>query len=196
MGPADPLDPTSFHDLLTHATAMIETMQNAYRQQSAALRELQAEHAAQADELEESQTRGRLLKTQLEDMGERLATQERQCEERLVLEREQRVEAEKQPERTVSKRQKQEYDQASDSGFESDNDASRESLSSLSDSPTIPSTQFTSTWGPRNTAPFGSGAYNSVNMFKGSDLRTENQALKLRVAELEAAVDSCLDLIR
>lgn len=195
----------------------MQTLQSAYRAQSAALCDLQAEHAAQADELEGAETRARHLKMQLDDMGGRLTEQERECEAHLIRERRQREEAERRWEEAAvgggGRREGKRgvgagavgEDHGSDSGFESDGDAEMASQASAESSPALVASDMggSTDWGAQSKAPSsrnetwkGTAAYNAVSIPNGSDLKTENQALRMRVAELELAVDSCLDLLR
>jgi hypothetical protein len=205
LGSADPLDPTAFHDLLTHATALIQTFQSAYRVQASALYDLQAEHAAQADELDEAETRARHLKMQLDDMGGRLVEQERECEVHLLRERTQKEEAERRWEEVEKKKiSGGSGDHGSDSGFESEGDGDARSQSSAGSSPELVPCEPENSlaWGAQSKMQSsqreswkGTGALNAVSIPNGLDLRTENQALRLRIADLELAVDSCLDLL-
>jgi len=80
-GPADPLAPSSFHDLLTNAEALLSRYQTSYRQLSTALVDARSEQSAQEDELDESETRVRHLKMQLETMAARASEQDEQMRE-------------------------------------------------------------------------------------------------------------------
>ncbi|KAI1528098.1 hypothetical protein PtrSN002B_008185 [Pyrenophora tritici-repentis] len=96
-GPADPLAPSSFHDLLTNAEALLSRYQSAYRQLSTALVDAQSEQSAQEDELDEVETRARHLKMQLESMARRADDQDEQMRslmEDLAFERKARQEEE------------------------------------------------------------------------------------------------------
>ena len=96
-GPADPLAPSSFHDLLTNAEALLSRYQSAYRQLSTALVDAHSEQSAQEDELDEAETRARHLKMQLETMAARAADQDEQMRslmEDLAFERKARQEEE------------------------------------------------------------------------------------------------------
>jgi hypothetical protein len=189
LGPADPLDPSSFHDLLTHATSLLSTFQAAYRSQSTTLRDLRAEHAVQIDEREEAETRARHLKMQLDDMSGRLAATGAECEA-LRHEQRQRQDVDSRWEQHVGKDLEAGSNSAdSDSGFES------ESESNGKESPVL-GAYDTERWDARRDSWKGSGALNAVSAPIATDLRSENQALRMRVAELELAVDSCLNLIR
>lgn len=77
-GPADPLAPSSFHDLLTNAEALLSRYQSSYRQLSTALVDAHSEQSAQEDELDESETRVRHLKMQLETMAAKASEQDEQ----------------------------------------------------------------------------------------------------------------------
>lgn len=77
-GAVDPLAPSSFHDLLSTAEAIITQYQNSYRQLSCALNDARAEQSAQEDELDEAETRNRHLKMQLETMASRASDQDEQ----------------------------------------------------------------------------------------------------------------------
>lgn len=68
-GPADPLNPSAFNDLLLNATSLLQRMQIAYKEKSEFISNLQPELDAQRDEVEEAETRSRHLKMQLEDMS-------------------------------------------------------------------------------------------------------------------------------
>jgi hypothetical protein len=96
-GPADPLAPSSFNDLLANAEALLTRYQKSYRQLSTALVDAQSEQSAQDDELDEAETRARHLKMQLETMAARATEQDeqmRQLMEDLAFERQARQEEE------------------------------------------------------------------------------------------------------
>jgi hypothetical protein len=96
-GPADPLAPSSFNDLLANAEALLSRYQKSYRQLSTALVDAQSEQSAQDDELDEAETRARHLKMQLETMAARANEQDEQMRslmEDLAFERRARQEAE------------------------------------------------------------------------------------------------------
>lgn len=77
-GPTDPLDPSSFHDLLTNAEALLSRYQTSYRELSTSLVDARSEQSAQEDELDEADTRVRHLKMQLETMAARANEQDEQ----------------------------------------------------------------------------------------------------------------------
>ena len=96
-GPADPLAPSSFNDLLANAEALLTRYQKSYRQLSTALVDAQSEQSAQDDELDEAETRARHLKMQLETMAASATEQDeqmRQLMEDLAFERHARQEEE------------------------------------------------------------------------------------------------------
>ncbi|KAJ8111785.1 hypothetical protein OPT61_g5701 [Boeremia exigua] len=96
-GPADPLAPSSFNDLLANAEALLTRYQKSYRQLSTALVDAQSEQSAQDDELDEAETRARHLKMQLETMAARATEQDEQMRtlmEELAFERHARQEEE------------------------------------------------------------------------------------------------------
>ncbi|CAO2649275.1 Nn.00g066600.m01.CDS01 [Neocucurbitaria sp. VM-36] len=96
-GPADPLAPSSFHDLLTNAEALLSRYQASYRQVSTSLVDARSELSAQEDELDEADTRVRHLKMQLETMAARANEQDEQMRrlmEDLAFERRARQEEE------------------------------------------------------------------------------------------------------
>jgi hypothetical protein len=77
-GPADPLAPSSFNDLLANAEALLSRYQSSYRHLSTALVDARSEQSAQDDELDEADTRARHLKMQLETMAARANEQDEQ----------------------------------------------------------------------------------------------------------------------
>ncbi|KAF1915597.1 hypothetical protein BDU57DRAFT_452732 [Ampelomyces quisqualis] len=96
-GPADPLAPSSFNDLLANAEALLSRYQQSYRQLSAVLVDARSEQSAQEDELDEADTRVRHLKMQLETMAARATEHDEQIRnltEELAFERRARQEEE------------------------------------------------------------------------------------------------------
>lgn len=144
-GPADPLSPHAFNDLLLNATSLLQRLQTAYKEKVDFIASMQPEMDAQREEVEEAETRSRHLKMQLEDLS-------RQAQEQLQINRDltESLMQEKTKARTVrvvrapSERDIDERDEehdededntprrrkrgsaasASDSGFESDADSS------------------------------------------------------------------------
>lgn len=74
-GPADPLSPHAFNDLLLNATSLLERFQTAYREKVDFLESIRPEMEAQKEEVAEAQTRAEHLKMQLEDLGQRAEEQ-------------------------------------------------------------------------------------------------------------------------
>jgi thiamine pyrophosphokinase len=96
-GPADPLAPSSFNDLVANAEALVARYQTSYRQLSTTYLDTQMEQSAQEEELYAAETRARLLKMQLENMAARATEQDEQMRkllEDLALGRRARQEAE------------------------------------------------------------------------------------------------------
>ncbi|KAH7122451.1 hypothetical protein B0J11DRAFT_437099 [Dendryphion nanum] len=77
-GPADPLDPSSFHALLSSAESLLTRYQTSYRHLSTSMSDIRAEQSAQTDELEEAKTRVLHFKMQLEAMAARASEQDAQ----------------------------------------------------------------------------------------------------------------------
>jgi len=75
-GPADPLSPHAFNDLLQNATNLITSLQTSYRQKVSLLRSAHSERDAVIEESDEAATRARHLKAQLEAMAQRAAEQD------------------------------------------------------------------------------------------------------------------------
>lgn len=91
----DAFSPAAFKNLQTNAAGLLSKFQAAHRRQTAELRDLRWERTAQADELDEAQTRAALLKMQLEEMARKAEEQEaamKQLAEELVAEKRGRVE--------------------------------------------------------------------------------------------------------
>lgn len=86
----DAFSPAAFKNLQANALGLLGKFQAAYRGKVAAARDLEAERAAQRDELEEAVVRAEHLRMQLEGMARRAAEQEgamRGLVEELVAER-------------------------------------------------------------------------------------------------------------
>lgn len=91
----DTFSPAAYKNLQANATGLLLRMQNAYRQRVAAFKDLEAEKAAQTDELEEAETRAAHLKMQLEGMALKAAEQEKamqQLMDQLMAEKKARAE--------------------------------------------------------------------------------------------------------
>ncbi|KAF2964552.1 hypothetical protein GQX73_g9031 [Xylaria multiplex] len=72
----DTFSPAAYKNLQINATGLLHRMQDAYRQRTIALREMQAEREAQSEEMEEMELRTRNFKNQLEKMAAKAAEQE------------------------------------------------------------------------------------------------------------------------
>ena len=219
-GPADPLDPTSFHDLLTNAESLIALLQAGYRAKCAALEDLRREQSVQVEELDEAETRTRHLRTQLEDMSHKMAERERlndELTETLVQERRRFREDEERRRRSIRKVRSSD-DSAdlrklhhtptpsvgSDSGFESDPESENGSVfsrSGVAESRSSADGQEYQIARAMRVKPVIIGSDSTAcrnchgTMMGASDLRSENHILRIRVAELEEAVEGCLDLV-
>jgi hypothetical protein len=132
-------------------------------------------------------------------MSGQMQEQERQCEAHMIQERRQRAEAERKWEVEVERKKKRagSLGNGSDSGFESEVDG-ESGRSSADSSPSLKSCESgqVDAWNTRNNDGWRrTVAFNAITVPSGLDLKAENQALKIRIAELEVAVDSCLDLL-
>jgi hypothetical protein len=210
-GPADSLDPSSFHDLLFNAESLISRLQEAYKEKCMALADLRGEQAAQIDEMDEADTRARHLRMQLEDLSSRASEQERQLRAEVESERQKRMEmeahwrrqtmVEERPSRTTWQKS---GSNASDSGFESEMDSDGPVSSSVEASPILrpeedpfiqPTSSRVGVARRQRPVEHGCRTCKAMSVPVGNDMRTENQRLKLRISELEDAVSSCLDLV-
>jgi hypothetical protein len=187
-GPVDPLNPTSFNDLLNAAEAVITTFQNAYRQRVAELAAIRSEVALKEDEFDECETRAQHLKMQLQDLGEECTAQTQKAEllEGMLRERpasECTCEAS-----SANARRRGSGRAGSDSGFESDGDSVFSAHAEQQETVRRKSQESPMVQGQ------GLGLSNPSPMFS-NDLRRENEMLRLRVMELEGAVEGCLNMI-
>ncbi|EMC97700.1 hypothetical protein BAUCODRAFT_122128 [Baudoinia panamericana UAMH 10762] len=80
-GPADPLSPHAYNDLLLTATTLLSRLQTAYAEKVSYISSIQPEIDAQREEVEEAETRAQHLKMQLEDMSRQAQEQERAMRE-------------------------------------------------------------------------------------------------------------------
>ncbi|KAF2086870.1 hypothetical protein K490DRAFT_66184 [Saccharata proteae CBS 121410] len=153
-GSPDPLDPSSFNDLVITSTKLLQQYQSAYRGLSAAVRDARAEQSASRDEADEADTRARHLKMQLDGMAAKAAEQDqamRLLAAELAEERQRRQEDEEARGRSLRlvkqgagcscgaatsttasnpNRRSADATSVSDSGFESDGETALESSSS------------------------------------------------------------------
>ncbi|RYP28722.1 hypothetical protein DL767_007065 [Monosporascus sp. MG133] len=81
----DTFSPAAYKNLQANATGLLLRMQAAYRERAATVRELRAEREAHREEMEETNLRLQLFKTQLEDMARKAAEHEEEMQ-RLVAE--------------------------------------------------------------------------------------------------------------
>lgn len=72
----DTFSPAAYKNLQANAAGLLRRMQDAYRQRTVVLREVQAEREAQREEMEETELRTRNFKSQLESMAAKAAEQE------------------------------------------------------------------------------------------------------------------------
>jgi hypothetical protein len=72
----DPFSPAAFKNLLQNAEGLLTKLQTAYKIRTLSLHEITAEKEAQAEELEEAETRAQCLKQQLEDLAKRVQDQD------------------------------------------------------------------------------------------------------------------------
>lgn len=103
--PDAPFSPSAYKNLLMNAEGTLSKLQSAYKLRTLALHEISAEYSAQADELEEAETRATCLKSQLEDMARRVAEQDRAMEElvfELAKEKHARAEEKEARERSIA----------------------------------------------------------------------------------------------
>lgn len=92
----DAFSPSAFKNLLMNSEGLLLKLQTAYKLRTLSLHELGAEKEAQDDELEEAETRAQCLKSQLEEMSQRVAEQDKVIEdlvEQLATEKQARTEA-------------------------------------------------------------------------------------------------------
>ncbi|EME82239.1 uncharacterized protein MYCFIDRAFT_215620 [Pseudocercospora fijiensis CIRAD86] len=157
-GPADPLSPHAFNDLLRNATDLLQRLQAAYKEKLDYIASIQPEVDAQKEEVDEARTRSHHLKMQLEDIG-RKAEEQRQVNEELLIQLSQekvKLQEAQEQAKTIRlvrretaetefdtdvdemphRRKRNSGGNASDSGFESDADTS--SLFSSNIDHTIP----------------------------------------------------------
>ena len=76
-GPIDSFSPSSLKNLQQTAEGLLLDLQTAYKARVLALQECTTENDAQADELDEAQTRAKHLKSQLNEMSSRIAEQDK-----------------------------------------------------------------------------------------------------------------------
>lgn len=246
-GPADPLNPTSFNDLLAAAESVIHRYQEAYRQQHFLIADLQAEQDAQDDELDEAETRARHLKLQLDDMAAKATEQNREMQRlRSELDAERRLRRQEEEARlksvqlvrgpqslhgrndscvsspTMETKEQKHAKRLSgthsiDSGFESGEESCTASVRSKDSSRSMESSETLTPsvmGGERPTmrlehrqSTYDKTLHSRLSMMAKEDLsglgpwqvvstmREENAHLRVRVRELESAVDDALSMM-
>lgn len=234
-GPTDAFDPASFNDLLMNAQTLVMRLQHAYKTKCDQVRETRSQPSDSQDQLEETTTRAHHLKLQLDDMAAQATEQNRAMQTingQLLKERQRRKELEDivqaapalrldgAPDPTVPDgRREASYsnsDNASystDSGFESGDDGTAESIFSRTITPSssagtaltspAPSTADLRAASAEQDKPISatgvcicqSKAEREIASFVLPILKDENRLLKCRVLELEDAIDGCLDVV-
>jgi hypothetical protein len=193
-GPADPSSSAAFKDLQQQAETLLLRLQTAYRERTMSLHEMSSEKAAVAEEAEGAETRARYLKIQLDDMSVKLAEQD-EAMMNLVdelaqgkLARREEEEARKRTIRLVDHHQTPRAGRkrtscsstVSDSGFESEDDISAESVFSRRNgahSPTMSMSSVSTTSSPET--------YHTIDLQLP---RSTPQAARLRVPSSQTIV--------
>jgi hypothetical protein len=232
-GPADPLAPSSFNDLLENAEYLLRRYQTSYRQLSTAFHDARSEQSAQEDELDEADTRARHLKMQLETMAARANEQDEQMRklmEELAFERRARQDEEAARKRNLALVRSCEHVECEDpsrrrnrtsgseisvdSGFESEAETDAASvfsrnclsptgtdISSMLDESTPKSRKTQTQPLPVNLVKGGWGCGNCEGGAQSgvwgrlAKEREENRTLRLRVGQLEDAVEGALNVV-
>jgi hypothetical protein len=91
----DTFSPAAYKNLLMNAEGLLVKFQTAYKQRTLSQHELSTEMEVQDEELEEAETRAQSLKSQLEEMSQRVAEQDKVIEdlvEQLATEKQARTE--------------------------------------------------------------------------------------------------------
>ena len=224
-GPTDPLNPSSYNDLLLNATHLLSRMQTAYRSKLDYISTIQPEIDAQREEVEETETRNAHLKMQLEDLGRNAAEQDQAMREMARQVQEAKVEAaeareaaktirvvrdedesrDETPTRRSRKRASAGSASASDSGFESD-------LDSVLSAPTAAHTAGPASpdhegqaWEPAQPKAslqrYAGNLRNGAKRAGGADmgemeaLKGENAELRGQVEELQKTIDGCIEFV-
>lgn len=78
---AQDISQSSFSDLLMNAEGLLLRLQTAYKLRTVSLHDISADKEAQDEELEEAETRAQCLRSQLQEMSDRVAEQDRVIEE-------------------------------------------------------------------------------------------------------------------
>lgn len=140
--PANPFSPAAFKNLQQQAEGLLSRLQSAYKDRTVALRDMIAEKDTVAEESEGAETRARHLKMQLDGMTAKFAEQDEvmmNLVDELALEKQARREDEEVRKRTVrvvsdvtsqssGHRGLSHSNTISDSGFESEDESSADSV--------------------------------------------------------------------
>lgn len=140
--PPNPFSPASFKNLQQQAEGLLSRLQAAYKERTIALRDMIAEKETVAEESEGTDTRARHLKMQLDDMTAKFAEQDEammNLVDELAQEKQARREDEEARKRTIrvvedvtppssGHRGLSRSNTISDSGFESEDDSSADSV--------------------------------------------------------------------
>lgn len=221
-GPADPLSPSDFNDLLLNATKLLERMQSAYREKVEYIATIQPEIDAQREEVEEAETRAQHLKIQLEDMGRKAQEHETvmlQLATQLSEASPRQASIETIDQDKSSRRHKRgSAGSASDSGFESDWDRDSESIisSSVATPRTPPAVMVGSPFdnldqrlhdrsrklhrqAPLRAIKLGYGLSSADDQATAGNtvqqLRYENRDLQRQVQDMQQTLQGCIDFV-
>ena len=140
--PPNPFSPASFKNLQQQAEALLSRLQMAYKERTIALRDMIAEKETIAEESEGAETRARHLKMQLDGMTAKFAEQDEvmmNLVDELAQEKQARREDEEARKKTIrvvgdatspssGRRVLSRSNTISDSGFESEDDSSADSV--------------------------------------------------------------------
>ncbi len=138
----DPYSPAAFKSLQQRAESLLLRLRSAYKERTISLRDIVAEKEALVEETESAETRARQLKTQLDEVSAKLAEQDEammNLVDELAQEKLARREEEEARKRSIrlvehagpprtSDRRISLSNTVSDSGFESEDDSSAESV--------------------------------------------------------------------
>lgn len=212
-GPADPLSPQAFNDLLLNATSLLQRMQSAYKEKVDYIASMQPEMDAQKEEVEEAKTRSEHLKMQLEDIGRQHQEQKQANQELIHAISEQKMQLQEAREqgktiRVVQddnnhqidedelRRRRKRGSAGSDSGFESDTETS--SLFSAGFETPVSHRQPNILLTTPDNASFKSqqsSKRNGGNAGGDANLRAENEALRMQIELMTAQFQGAIDLI-
>nr|POE56582.1 hypothetical protein CFP56_33554 [Quercus suber] len=223
-GPADPLSPHAFNDLLLNATSLLQKMQIAYKEKVDYIASIRPEIDVQKEEVEEADTRSKHLKMQLEDLARRHQEQARTMQDMAQQLAHARLSAQEQTPRTVRlvretegpeyveetdrtprqrKRSSEDASSCSDSGFESEIDYADSIISSGLDTPSVVlhgadswrgTSQRKQQIANARSATRSGGTYDWQGVSE-PDLRAENRMLRHRLDMMGAELQECIDFV-